>query len=134
VVCYIILYPEFEAVVLRWWLSGIRLGGAAVTSGLRKRPFYGAYLKYILFVFLLFIVFLVIVGMLGVLLWAVLPTAIDPAGARGVVKAGPLVVLGGARGAVMAGAFIVAYVLFLLACSAIYQVVVKLRLCQVAFD
>jgi hypothetical protein len=101
----IILYPAFQAMVMRWWLSGIRLGGAALASDLRRRRFYAAYLQYILFVFLFSIVFIFVGVTAGGIGWAVLSTAID-FGTRAV-----------ARDAVAAGAGIVAYVIYILGCS-----------------
>jgi uncharacterized membrane protein YjgN (DUF898 family) len=41
------LYPFFQAMVLRWWMSGLRLGGLTFTSKLRKRRIYGAYARFI---------------------------------------------------------------------------------------
>jgi uncharacterized membrane protein YjgN (DUF898 family) len=41
----LLLYPLFQAMVLRWWISGLRLGGLTFTSRLRRRGIYGAYLR-----------------------------------------------------------------------------------------
>jgi uncharacterized membrane protein YjgN (DUF898 family) len=49
----IVLYPVFQAVKLRWWISGLRFGDVAVTSHLRIRQVYRVYLRVILY-FLLF--------------------------------------------------------------------------------
>ena len=43
----ILLYPVFQAIVYRWWLSGLRFGGIAVTSRLRIGQVYVIYLRYI---------------------------------------------------------------------------------------
>ena len=43
----ILLYPVFQAIVYRWWLSGLRFGAIAVTSQLRIGQVYLIYLRYI---------------------------------------------------------------------------------------
>src|SRR5215831_18713569 len=53
----IVLYPAYQAIVMRWWLSGLRLGGVAVASDLRVGRYYGAYLRYLLYVWLFSMVF-----------------------------------------------------------------------------
>ena len=42
-----VLYPVFQAMVLRWWISGIRFGELTVASHLRTRAVYGAYLRFL---------------------------------------------------------------------------------------
>ena len=49
----VLLYPVFQAVKLRWWISGLRFGEVAVTSRLRIRQVYRVYLRLILYLFLL---------------------------------------------------------------------------------
>jgi uncharacterized membrane protein YjgN (DUF898 family) len=41
------LYPVFQAMVLRWWLSGLRLGDLTFTSSLRTKRIYGAYARFV---------------------------------------------------------------------------------------
>jgi len=43
----LLLYPVFQAMVLRWWISGLRLGGMTFTSRLRTGRIYGAYGRFI---------------------------------------------------------------------------------------
>ena len=43
----VVLLPPFHALVVRWWLSGIRFGGLAVLSHLRTRDVYLAYARFI---------------------------------------------------------------------------------------
>lgn len=43
-----LLFPAFQAVQMRWWLSGLRFGSIAVISTLRMRHVYGAYLRFLL--------------------------------------------------------------------------------------
>jgi uncharacterized membrane protein YjgN (DUF898 family) len=42
-----ILYPIFQAMVLRWWVSGLRFGDLAVTSQLRTGQVYGVYARFL---------------------------------------------------------------------------------------
>jgi uncharacterized membrane protein YjgN (DUF898 family) len=49
----VVLYPVFQAVKLRWWISGLRFGEVAVTSRLRIRQVYRVYLRLLLYLFLL---------------------------------------------------------------------------------
>ncbi len=42
-----LLFPVFQAMVLRWWLAGIRFGELTVHSHLLKRRIYGAYLRFL---------------------------------------------------------------------------------------
>ena len=53
VVATVLLYPLFQAMVLRWWISGLRFGAVAVVSRLRTAPVYRVYLRFIFFIFLL---------------------------------------------------------------------------------
>ena len=46
------LYPVFEAMVLRWWCSGLRFGGIEVRSRLRTGQVYGAYARFLGFTLL----------------------------------------------------------------------------------
>lgn len=42
-----LFYPAFQAMVLRWWLGGLRFGTIDVRSTLRMRHVYGAYLRFL---------------------------------------------------------------------------------------
>jgi len=46
-------YPLFQAIKLRWWISGLRFGAVAVTSRLRIGQVYRVYLRLMLYLFLL---------------------------------------------------------------------------------
>jgi uncharacterized membrane protein YjgN (DUF898 family) len=48
-----LLYPLFQAIKLRWWISGLRFGEVAVTSRLRIGQVYRVYLRLMLYLFLL---------------------------------------------------------------------------------
>jgi uncharacterized membrane protein YjgN (DUF898 family) len=118
----VIAYPAFQAIVMRWWLGGLRLGTAAAASKLRIRHYYGAYLRYIVYVVMLTIAFAIALGLAAWIVKEARPAAFDfmrPSTPRDVATA-------------IAG--IGAYVIYILACSTIYQVVVKFRLWQVAAE
>ena len=57
----VVTYPLFKAVVLRWWISGLRFGAVTVTSRLRIGQIYRAYLRFLLYLLL----FMVAVGLIG---------------------------------------------------------------------
>ncbi len=42
-----VLFPAFHALVVRWWISGIRVGEIGAVSHLRTRDVYVAYLRFI---------------------------------------------------------------------------------------
>lgn len=42
-----LLYPAFQAIVIRWWSSGLRFGGIAIRSRLRLRQVYAAYIPFL---------------------------------------------------------------------------------------
>jgi uncharacterized membrane protein YjgN (DUF898 family) len=49
----VLLYPLFQAVSLRWWISGLRFGEITVISHLRTGQVYRVYLRFFLYMFLL---------------------------------------------------------------------------------
>ena len=42
----VLLYPIFQAIVLRWWVSGLRFGDVAVRSRLRIAQVFGVYARF----------------------------------------------------------------------------------------
>jgi uncharacterized membrane protein YjgN (DUF898 family) len=118
----IVLYPAYQATVMRWWLGGLRLSGAAVASDLPMRRYYGAYLRYVLYGSLFTIAFAAIVGVVVGLGYAALGGQVD-------FDNMPLW-----RGGLVVGLALVAYVIYILGVSTIYQVVVKMRLWQVVVE
>jgi uncharacterized membrane protein YjgN (DUF898 family) len=117
-----LLYPAYQAMVMRWWLGGLRLGGAAVASDLRMRRYYGAYLRYLLYVVLFSIAFSIVAAVIAGLGYVALRGQID------FTQASLL------RDGLLAGSGVIAYVIFILGVSTIYQVTVKMRLWQVAVE
>jgi uncharacterized membrane protein YjgN (DUF898 family) len=107
-----VLFPVFQSMTLRWWISGLRFGALTVHSHLRTGQIYGAYLRF-LWYGVLFALAAAIVGAIGF-------------AALGVVFAGPArAELYEIVGAAAAVAF---YVVLMLGYSTIYQGTVKLAL------
>lgn len=113
-----LLYPAFQAIVLRWWISGLRFGGLTVASHLLTRSVYALYLRFMWIALLAGIlvgvgvaVTLALVG--GLDLWI------------GKSKFAELLTT-----AILIGS----YVIVALAYSTIYQAVVKLRLWKTGFE
>lgn len=67
----ILLFPAFQTIVMRWWVSGIRFAGVSATSRLRMLDVYKAYLRFVgyllLFALAMIVVALVTFGMIGFL-------------------------------------------------------------------
>lgn len=103
-----VLYPVFQAVLLRWWISGLRFGAVTVTSRLRIRQIYRVYLRFILYVFL----FALVVGIVGGIGLGMARAVIRPVHDSSVSE-----LLAG-------GISLIFYVIMMLGTSTIYQVVV----------
>jgi uncharacterized membrane protein YjgN (DUF898 family) len=118
----IFLYPAYQAIAMRWWLGGLRLGGTAVASDLRMRKYYAAYLRYLLYVALFSIAFSIAAAAIAGLGYMALRGQIDFAQASLL------------RDGLLAGSGVIAYVIYIVGVSTIYQVAVKMRLWQVAVE
>jgi len=113
-----ILYPAFQAMVLRWWSSGLCFGTIEVRSRLSTRRVYGAYARFVGYA-LLFSIALGIVG--SVVLLAV-------AAVGGTARFG-------APGEIAATfAALVGYVVSALGFSTIYRATVLLSLWQLGME
>jgi uncharacterized membrane protein YjgN (DUF898 family) len=55
----VLLYPLFQSVMLRWWISGLRFGELAVTSRLRIGQVYRVYLRFVFYILLLMLITLI---------------------------------------------------------------------------
>jgi uncharacterized membrane protein YjgN (DUF898 family) len=58
-----LLYPVFQTIVTRWWLSGLRFGALTVRSKLRIRDVYRAYMRFLWYA----IVFSIVLSLLTVI-------------------------------------------------------------------
>jgi len=113
-----LLYPAFQAMLLRWWTSGVRFGDVIATSRLRSGQMYGVYLRFVGYALL----FMLIAAVLGGIAFAVFAAPI-----RSLAKPDVSEIVGPA-------AAIVSYVVVMLGYSTIYQATVKLRSWRVAFE
>ena len=59
---FAVLYPIFQAMVLRWWAGGLRFGDVAVTSHLRTAQVYGVYARFVWYALLFTVVAGAVVG------------------------------------------------------------------------
>jgi hypothetical protein len=112
------LYPVFQAVVLRWWTSGVRFGEIEAQSKLRIRQVYGAYMRFLLWACL----FTIVLGALAVpllILIGMLAGKMPESGAGDI--AAVLIGLGG-------------YVVAALGYSTIYRATVQLSLWQLGAE
>ncbi len=118
VVALAVLYPAFQAMVLRWWISGLRFGELSVTSQLRTRPVYAIYLRF---------------------MWIALAAGVVLAIGAGIAFAivgGLELWLGkGKLTELLTTAILIGtYVIIALAYSTIYQAAVKLRIWKAGFE
>ena len=113
-----LLYPVFQAMVLRWWASGLRFGDMAASSTLRTGEVYATYLRYIGWS----IVFSTIGSIAVVILFAAIASLLWAAGLlqdKWNSESGEII---------LAISGVALYVIFALGYAAIYQVKVKLGL------
>jgi uncharacterized membrane protein YjgN (DUF898 family) len=113
-----VLYPAFQAMMLRWWTSGLRFDAMTATSLLRTRQMYGLYLRFMGYSLLFGIILSIGAGFLIGIFHALL----QPMGEGTLTEAAGVV------------AAVVGYVAMMLGYSTIYQVVVKLRLWKLSFE
>jgi uncharacterized protein DUF898 len=115
----VVLYPAFQAIVLRWWLNGVRIGSIVVSSRMRMRSVYGAYLRYLGWTMLVTFVGLLTFGVTAVIISLILKSSGIGEDALAVLAA-----IGG----------FVAYLALAFCVWIIYQVVVGLRLWRIMVD
>ena len=114
----LLLYPVFQAMVLRWWASGLRFGETAASSDLRTGEVYGTYLRYIGWS----IVFSTIGSIALVIVFAAIAAGLKFSGILENDRISESVEIVGIVAAVGV------YVIFALGYAAIYQIKVKLGL------
>jgi hypothetical protein len=122
----IVLYPAYQAIAMRWWLGGLRLGGVTIATDLLTRRYYFAYLRYLGDV-VLYTLVMGIVASFVIFVGAIL----------NVQFRGPIDISGGASpwdNRLIFGSYIALYVIYALGVSTIYQVWIKMRLWRVAVE
>ena len=113
-----LLYPAFQALMLRWWSSGLRFGAIEVRSTLRTLQVYGAYMRFLWYA-ILFSILAGIVGAVGLfVIGAVI--GINPSGTGGEVVATAVLLIG--------------YVFVALGFSTVYRATVLLSLWQLGME
>ena len=113
----VILFPVFQALMLRWWASGVRIGEVSIRSHLRTGQIYGAYGRFVLYGLL----FLIAAGILS---------------AIGAIAFYALFVGRGSEYTEIVGAIgsVAVYVIVMLGFSTIYHGTVKLALWRYGFE
>jgi uncharacterized membrane protein YjgN (DUF898 family) len=113
-----VLYPAFQAMVLRWWISGLRFGELTVTSHLRTAAVYGLYWRFVWISLVFGIVFMIVAGIGAGVVYLIGSTGTSSASRE------------------LAQTFILIgiYVIAALGYSVIYQATVKLRLWKNGFE
>jgi uncharacterized membrane protein YjgN (DUF898 family) len=104
----VLLYPVFQAVKLRWWISGLRFGEVAVSSQLRIRQVYRVYLRLLLYLFLLGVLASIMGGMTVAVVLGIVGLAHNATLTQVTIGAISLLL----------------YVVFMIGSSTIYQVIV----------
>jgi uncharacterized membrane protein YjgN (DUF898 family) len=113
-----ILYPAFQAMILRWWSSGLCFGAIEVRSRLSTRRVYGAYARFVGYAML----FSIAMGIVG----SAILLAVAAVGGTGRF---------GAAGEIAATfAALVGYVVSALGFSTIYRATVLLSLWQLGME
>ncbi|HET9902380.1 MAG TPA: DUF898 family protein [Xanthobacteraceae bacterium] len=113
-----LLYPLFRAMTLRWWLSGLRLGGVRAESCLRTGQVYALYLRFVGFAVLFAMAAMIFAG----LVFGFLSAASKSFGDSQTIE-----ILSTALG-------LGAYVAVMLGYSAIYQATVVIRFWRLSFE
>jgi uncharacterized membrane protein YjgN (DUF898 family) len=113
-----LLYPAYRAIVLRWWISGLRLGELTAVSHLRIGQIYRVYLR--------FVAYSVLFGVLAAILGGVALAALG-----GLT---PSFGQSAASEIAATALFVVTYVLIMLGYSVVYQATVTIRFWQLSFE
>ena len=111
-----VLYPAFQAVVLRWWSSGLRFGEIEVRSRLRMRHVYGAYARFVGYAML----FSIAMGIVGAVVLVAMGGQPRESGCR--------------REIAVTLTLLVGYVITALGFSTIYRATVLLSLWQLGME
>ena len=113
-----LLYPAFQAMILRWWCSGLRFGAIEARSILRTRHVYAAYARFVGYA----ILFGIAVGIVGAAVFGATAAAV------GVEK---METLGQIIAAV---ALLIGYIITALGFSTIYRATVMFSLWQLGME
>jgi len=117
VFAFALLYPAFQAMVLRWWTSGLRFGDIEVRSQLRTRHIYRAYFRF-LWIAILFSIVVSVAAIPAAMLIGSIGDANSSIG----------------KEILATGILLVGYVIVALGYSTIYGATVKLSLWQLGVE
>jgi uncharacterized membrane protein YjgN (DUF898 family) len=118
VLAAVVFYPAFQALVLRWWTSGLRFGELKIASHLRTGQVYSVYVRFLWYAFL----FALVAAALAAGVLAVFGLTFNSIGESQAAEVGVTVTI------------VAAYMVIALGYSTIYQGTVKLRLWRVGFE
>lgn len=113
-----LLYPVFRAIITRWWLAGLRMGGIEAASRLRIGQVYKVYARFVGFAFLFSLVASIAGGMAFALFVQVAKS----------LPQGDVVEIAGVVFA------LIGYVMVMLAYSTLYQATVTIRMWRLSFE
>jgi uncharacterized membrane protein YjgN (DUF898 family) len=113
-----VLLPAFQAMMLRWWASGLRFGELRATSRLTAGSVYRVYVRFLGHA-ILFAVAVAAAAGVGYVMVALVNQVLDKSKLADILST---------------AIFLVIYVATALGYSTIYQAVVKLRLWKVGFE
>jgi len=115
----LVLYPAFQAMVLKWWLRGLRFGPVAVSTRLRTGQVYGVYFRYFGWTLLFILI-------------AILVITAAAFAAVGVIRGLGVDTATGTTLAAIGG--VIGYLAFAFCIWVIYYVVVRLRMWRITVD
>jgi uncharacterized membrane protein YjgN (DUF898 family) len=111
-----VVYMMLQAITMRWWLDGLRIGPLVVATSLRKRQIAGAYGRLLLYAVLLMFAVSMIVGILFATIAAAWKPSADTGQTLGI------------------GAAAAIYLVMAIGVWVIYQMTIKLRIWRLAID
>jgi hypothetical protein len=113
-----LLYPLFRAILLRWWVSGVRLGEVTATSHLRIGQIYRMYGRFLWYGFLFGVAMSIIIGT-GIGIYFSATRALPKSE---LIEIAAVVLM------------LVAYVVFMLGYWTIHQATVSIRTWRLSFE
>jgi uncharacterized membrane protein YjgN (DUF898 family) len=111
-----VVYAIFQGIIMRWWLAGLRFGAVTVTTTLKKRQIFGAYLRCFLWSLLLVIALSIVFG---------IAFAASGISAKADNTMAQILIIAGTA---------VIYLTMAVGIWVIYQLTIKLRVWRVAVD
>jgi uncharacterized membrane protein YjgN (DUF898 family) len=114
----VLLYPAYRALVLRWWISGLRLGEVTAVSHLRTGQIYRVYLRFLGYS----VLFAILAGILSGIAFGAFGGLTPSFGKSAASEIAATVI------------FIGTYVVIMLGYSVIYQATVTIRFWRLSFE